>query len=296
MNRMIPAILSVLAVLLVLSLSLFTVDQRQYAVVFQLGEIARVVKQPGVQLKIPLVQSVRYFDRRIQTMDAETPERFNTIEKKNVLVDSYVKWQVVDVEQYYKSVGGSERTAAARLRKTVNDVLRAEFGKQTVQDVISGKRDEVMEQVRTVTDADARKIGVHIVDVRLKRVDFPDDISNAVYERMISERKTVANELRSEGSADAQKIRADADRQREVILADAYNKAQALKGEGDAKASAIYAAAYGQNPEFYTFYKSMEAYRSTFRSKSDVLLLDPSSAFFKYMKDPRGGEGGGKKK
>lgn len=289
MNKIIPGIVAALAALMVLGLSLFTVDQRQFAIVFQLGEVVRVVKSPGIQFKLPLLQSVRYFDRRIQTMDAETPERFNTNEKKNVLVDSYVKWQVVDVEQYYKSVGGNEKTAAARLRKTVNDVLRGEFGKQTVQDVISGKRDEVMEQVRTVTDADARKIGIRIVDVRLKRVDFPDDISNAVYERMISERKTVANELRSEGSAEAQKIRADADRQKAVIIADAYNQAQALKGEGDAKASAIYAAAYGQNPEFYAFYKSMEAYRNTFKSKSDVMVLDPSSAFFKYMKDPKAG-------
>ncbi|QDQ28204.1 protease modulator HflC [Chitinimonas arctica] len=287
MNRLVSAVVIVLLGLLVLSMSVFTVDQRQSAMVFQLGEVVRVVKEPGIKFKVPLLQSVRYFDRRILTMDAESPERFNTIEKKNVLVDSYVKWQVIDVEQYYKSVGGNERTASARLRKTVNDVLRAEFGKQTVQDVISGKRDEVMEIVGQVADADARKIGVHIVDVRLKRVDFPDDISNAVYERMISERKTVASQLRSEGSAEAEKIRADADRQREIIIADAFNKAQQLKGEGDGKAASIYGAAYGQNPEFYAFYRSLEAYKKTFKSKSDVMVLEPSSAFFKYMKDPR---------
>ncbi|SFZ72582.1 protease modulator HflC [Chitinimonas taiwanensis] len=287
MNRLIPALAVVLLGLMVLSMSVFTVDQRQAAMVFQLGEVVRVVKEPGIRFKVPLLQSVRYFDRRILTMDAESPERFNTIEKKNVLVDSYVKWQVIDVEQYYKSVGGSERIAAARLRKTVNDVLRAEFGKQTVQDVISGKRDEVMEVVGQVADADARKIGVRIVDVRLKRVDFPNDISNAVFDRMISERKTVANQLRSEGSAEAEKIRADADRQREVILAEAYNKAQQLKGEGDGRAASIYGAAYGQNPEFYAFYRSLDAYKQTFKSKSDVMVVDPSSAFFKYMKDPR---------
>lgn len=287
MNKIIPAIVIVLFGLLVLSMSVFTVDQRQSAMVFQLGEVVRVVKEPGIQFKVPMLQSVRYFDRRILTMDAETPERFNTIEKKNVLVDSYVKWQVIDVEQYYKSVGGNERTAAARLRKTVNDVLRAEFGKKNVQDVISGKRDEVMEIVSQVADADARKMGVRIVDVRLKRVDFPDDISNAVYDRMISERKTVASQLRSEGSAEAEKIKADADRQREIIMAEAYGRAQELKGEGDAKAAATYSAAYGQNPEFYAFYRSLDAYRASFKSKSDVMVIDPSSAFFKYMKDPR---------
>ena len=287
MSRVITSIIVVLLTLLVLGTSMFTVDQRQYAIVFQLGEVVRVVKEPGIQFKIPFMQSVRYFDRRVLTMDAETPERFNTIEKKNVLVDSYVKWRVTDVEQYYKSVGGSSRTAEARLRKTINDVLRAEFGKQTVQDVISGKRDEVMEAVRAVADADARNIGVTIVDVRLKRVDFPEDISNAVFERMVSERKTVANQLRSEGSAEAEKIRAEANRQREVILADAYNQAQQLKGEGDGKASAIYGAAYGQNPEFYAFYKSLEAYRQTFRSKADVMVLEPNMSFFKYMKDPK---------
>lgn len=287
MSRIIPAVIIVLLALLVVSMSVFSVDQRQSAMVFQLGEVVRVVKEPGIKFKVPLLQSVRYFDRRILTMDAETPERFNTIEKKNVLVDSYVKWQVIDVEQYYKSVGGNERTASARLRKTVNDVLRAEFGKRTVQDVISGKRDEVMADVSQVADADARKIGIRVVDVRLKRVDFPSDISQAVFDRMISERKTVANQLRSEGFADAEKIKADADRQREVIVADAYNQAQQAMGEGDGKAAAIYGAAFGQNPEFYTFYKSLEAYRKTFKSKSDVMVLDPSSSFFKYMKDPR---------
>ncbi|WP_269533382.1 protease modulator HflC [Chitinimonas sp. BJYL2] len=287
MNRIIPSLILLLVGLLIFSMSVFSVDQRQAAMIFQLGEVIRVIDKPGLNFKIPLLQSVRYFDRRILTMDAETPERFNTIEKKNVLVDSYVKWQVIDVQQYYKSVGGDSRTAAARLRKTVNDVLRGEFGKRTVQDVISGKRDEVMADVAQVADADARKIGVRIIDVRLKRVDFPDEISTAVFERMISERKTVASQLRSEGSADAEKIKADADRQREIIIADAYNKAQQLMGEGDGKAASIYAASYGQNPEFYAFYKSLEAYRKTFKSKSDVMVIEPNSAFFKYMKDPR---------
>jgi membrane protease subunit HflC len=287
MQRMIPALAACFGGLLLLSATVFTVDQRQAAMVFQLGEVVRVINEPGIHFKIPLMQNVRYFDRRILTMDAEDPERFNTIEKKNVLVDSFVKWQVIDVERYYKSVGGNEKLASQRLRKTVNDVLRAEFGKKTVQDVISGKRDEVMDIVRTVADADARKIGVRIVDVRLKRVDFPDDVSSAVYERMVSERKTVANQLRSEGGAEAEKIKADADRQREVIMAEAYNQAQKLMGEGDSRAAAIYAAAYGQYPEFYAFYKSLEAYRAAFKSKSDVMVVDPNSAFFKYLRDPK---------
>lgn len=289
MNRMIAVAVSVALLALLLSTSLFTVNQRQFAVVFQFGEVVRVIKEPGIQFKVPLLQNVRLFDRRIQTIDPDTPELFNTREKKNVLVDSYVKWRVVDAEQFYKSVGGSEVVAAARLRQTINDGLRAEFGQKTVADVISGKRDQVMEQVRSRADHDARKIGVQILDVRLKRVDFPDKISTSVYDRMQSERRTVASQLRSEGGADAERIRADADRQREIILAEAYRQAQVIKGEGDAKAAAIYAGAFGQNPEFYAFWRSMEAYKQTLHSKSDVLVLDPSSEFFRYFKQPQGG-------
>jgi membrane protease subunit HflC len=286
---MIAVAVSVALLALLLSTSLFTVNQRQFAVVFQFGEVVRVIKEPGIQFKVPLLQNVRLFDRRIQTIDPDTPELFNTREKKNVLVDSYVKWRVVDAEQFYKSVGGSEVVAAARLRQTINDGLRAEFGQKTVADVISGKRDQVMEQVRSRADHDARKIGVQILDVRLKRVDFPDKISTSVYDRMQSERRTVASQLRSEGGADAERIRADADRQREIILAEAYRQAQVIKGEGDAKAAAIYAGAFGQNPEFYAFWRSMEAYKQTLHSKSDVLVLDPSSEFFRYFKQPQGG-------
>ena len=289
MDKLIPTIVGILAVLLLLSLSLFTIDQRQYAIVFQFGEVVRVVKEPGIQFKVPLLQNVRFFDRRIQTIDPEQPELFNTREKKNVLVDSYVKWRVIDVEQYYKSVGGNELSAVARLRQTINDGLRAEFGQKTVADVIAGKRDEVMAVVKQRADQDARKIGVQILDVRLKRVDFPDKISSSVYDRMQSERRTVASQLRSEGSADAERIRADADRQREVIIAEAYKEAQAIKGEGDAKAAAVYSEAYGRNPEFYSFYRSMDAYKQSFKSKGDVMVLEPNSTFFKYMKDPKAG-------
>lgn len=275
-ERLIPTLAAVVGALFVASLSLFTVDQRQYALVFQFGEVVKVISEPGIQFKIPLLQNVRYFDRRVQTIDAEAPELFNTREKKNVLVDSFVKWRVVDVSQFYKSVG-SEAAAVARLKQTINDGLRAEFGQKTVADVISGQRDQVMETVRKRADADARKIGVEILDVRLKRVDFPDKISSSVYDRMQSERRTVASQLRSEGAADAERVRAEADKQRDVILAEAYRKAQALKGAGDAKAAAIYAEAYGKNPEFYAFWRSMEAYKESFKNKSDVMVLDQAA-------------------
>ena len=281
-------------VLVVLAMSIFTVDQRQFALVFQLGEVKQVITEPGLSFKIPMIQNVRYFEKRIITLDNAEPERFITSEKKNVLVDSYIKWRIVDPKLYYISVGGDESRAKTRLNQTVNAGLREEFGKRTVHDVVSGERDRIMEQMREKADTDARKIGVQIVDVRLKRVELPTEVSEAVYRRMEAERKRVANELRSEGSAEAEKIRADADRQREVIIADAYRDAQKIKGEGDAKASAIYAQAFGQNPEFYAFYRSLEAYRGSFKNKSDVLVVEPNSDFFKYMKSIGRGNDKGK--
>ena len=272
-------------VLIVLSMSMFTVDQRQYALVFQLGEVKRSITEPGLYFKIPMIQNLRFFDRRILTLDSADPERFITSEKKNVLVDSYIKWRIVDPNLYYISVGGDEVRARTRLSQTVNAGLREEFGKRLVNDVISGERDKIMNQMREKADIDARRIGVQIVDVRLKRVELPDEVSGAVYSRMEAERKRVANELRSEGAAEAEKIRADADRQREVIIAEAYREAQKVKGEGDAKAAATYAEAFGKSPEFYAFYRSLEAYRSSFASKSDVLVVEPNSDFFKYMKN-----------
>ncbi len=284
-----PLLIGLVAVLVVLSGSLFTVDQRQNAMVFQLGEVVSVKTRPGLYFKLPLVQNVRYFDTRILTLDAADPERFITSEKKNVLVDSFIKWRVIDARQFYVSVGGDETRAAIRLNQTVNDGLRAEFGKRTINDVVSGKRDDVMRTIQIKADQDARKIGVQVVDVRIKRVDLPESVSENVYRRMEAERKQVANELRSTGAAEAEKIKADADRQKDVIVAEAYRDAQRVKGEGDAKAAATYAAAYGKNPEFYAFYRSMQAYRDSFRNKSDVMVLDPSADFFKYMKNPRAG-------
>ena len=290
MNKKINTYLMALVVILViLSASLYTVDQRQNAMVFQLGEVVAVKKTPGLYFKIPLIQNVRYFDTRILTVDAADPERFITSEKKNVLVDSFIKWRVIDPLQYYVSVGGDERRAEIRLNQTVNDGLRAEFGKRTIHEVVSGQREDIMNLIRTKADSDARKIGVQVVDVRIKRVDLPETVSVDVFRRMEAERKRVANELRSTGAAEAEKIKADADKQKEVIVAQAYRDAQRMKGEGDAKASAVYAAAYGQNPEFYAFYRSMQAYRESFKNKSDVMVLDPSSDFFKYMKSPKAG-------
>ncbi len=282
-------VIGLVVVLVILSASMYTVDQRQNAMVFQLGEVVSVKKTPGLYLKIPLVQNVRFFDTRILTLDAADPERFITSEKKNVLVDSYIKWRVVDVTQYYVSVGGDETRAQIRLNQTVNDGLRAEFGKRTIHEVVSGQREDIMNLIRTKADSDARKIGVQVVDVRIKRVDLPETVSVDVFRRMEAERKRVANQLRSTGAAEAEKIKADADKQKEVIVAEAYRDAQRAKGEGDAKAAAVYSAAYGQNPEFYAFYRSMQAYRESFKSKSDVMVLDPSADFFKYMKNPKAG-------
>jgi modulator of FtsH protease HflC len=281
------AILIALVVLLVLaSLSLFTVDQRQHAMVFRLGEIVSVKTAPGLYTKIPLIDNVRYFDVRILTFDAEEPDRYLTSEKKNVLVDSFVKWRIKDVKQYYISVRGDEALARIRLQQTVNDSLRAEFGKRTVHEVVSGQRDKIMSVVRDKVDEDASKIGVEVLDVRLKRVDLTQEVSESVYRRMEAERKRVANELRSTGFAEAEKIRADADRQREVIIAQAYRDAQRIKGEGDAKAAATYARSFEADAEFYAFYRSLEAYRESFRNKSDLLILEPGADFFKYLRNP----------
>ncbi len=268
-----PFLIGLVIVLVVLSGSMFTVDQRQNAMVFQLGEVVSVKTKPGLYFKLPLVQNVRYFDTRILTLDSADPERFITSEKKNVLVDSFIKWRVIDAKQFYVSVGGDEMRAAIRLNQTVNDGLRAEFGKRTINDVVSGQRDAIMSTIRQKADQDARKIGIQVVDVRIKRVDLPETVSENVYRRMEAERKQVANELRSTGAAEA------------------YRDAQRVKGEGDAKAGAVYAAAYGKNAEFYAFYRSMQAYRESFKNKSDVMVLDPSADFFKYMKNPRAAGG-----
>jgi modulator of FtsH protease HflC len=283
-------LVGLLVVLIVASLSLFVVDQRQNSIVFRLGEVVDVKKKPGLYFKVPLLDNVRNFDVRILTIDTAEPERFLTSEKKNVLVDLFVKWRILDVKQYYVSVQGNEGLAQTRLLQTINDGLRAEFGNRTVHDVVSGERDKIMDLMREKANEDAKTIGVEVLDVRLKRVDLPQEVSVDVYRRMEAERKRVANELRSTGAAESEKIRADADRQREVIVAQAYRDAQRVKGEGDAKATAIYASAYGTNAEFYAFYRSLEAYKASFRGPNDVLVLEPNSEFFKYLRSS-GGQG-----
>ena len=284
-NKMGAVLAGVLALVLLASLSLFTVDQRERAIVFQLGEVKEVITTPGLHVKWPLIQNVRYFDARILTLDTPDAERYITSEKKNLLVDTFVKWKINDARQFYISIG-DEAQAQTRISQTVNATLREEFGKHTVHEVVSEDRNEIMNIVRERANLDAKKIGVEIIDVRLKRVDLPQEVSESVYKRMDAERKSVANQLRSEGSAAAERIRAEADKEREVIIANAYKDAQRVKGEGDAKAAAAYAQAFGQNAEFYAFYRSLEAYRSSFKNRSDVLVLEPNSDFFKYLKGP----------
>jgi len=271
------------------SMSIFVVDQREYAIVFQLGEVKDVIKEPGLKFKLPLIQNVRHFDRRILTLDtSRLEERFLTSEKQNVIVDYFVKWRIFDPRLYYQAVSGDESRAIIRLNQAVNAGLREEFGKRTIHDVISGERDVIMRQMSERANRDANTIGVEIVDVRLKRIEYPSEVSGNVYSRMEAERKRVANERRSHGAADSERIRADADRQRDIIVAQATSEALQVKGEGDAKAAAIYAEAYNADPEFYSFYRSLEAYRASFAGKDDLIVVAPDADFFKYLKAPQG--------
>lgn len=287
MKNLTNVLVGAIVAILLFSSSAFTVDQTQFVVVQRLGEIISVKKEPGMHFKMPIVDNLKYFDNRILTLDWEQPAKFITSENKYMMVDSFVKWRIIDPAKYYVSIkDGGEAAAEDRLSKVVNAGLRAEFGKRTVHDVIAGERATIMDNLRKRADMEARQIGIQVVDVRLKRVDYAEEISKSVFDRMIAERKRLANQLRSEGSAASEKIRADADKQREVIIAEAYRDAQKTKGEGDAAAAAIYNQSYGKNPEFYAFYRSTEAYKNSFKSKSDVMVLDPNSDFFKYMRSP----------
>ena len=273
--------------LVALVLSAFTVEQRQLAILFRLGEIVRTDFKPGLHFKVPFINNIRKFDARIQTLDAP-PERYLTAEKKNVIVDSFVKWRINDVGKFYTAMGGSTERANIRLSQIIKDGLRAEFGKRTIQEVISGERNEVMRILSEAADKQAHEFGIQVVDVRIKRIDLPEDISSSVYHRMEAERARVAKELRSRGAEAAERIRADADRQRTIILAEAYREAEKIRGEGDAEASTTYADAYRKNAEFFAFYRSINAYREIFSSKADVMVLSPDSDFFSYLKDPKG--------
>jgi len=283
-NRLIAAAIAFIALIYVLSSSIFIVDQRKFAVVFSFGQIVRVIEKPGLQIKYPApFESVRFFDRRILTIDNPEAERFITAEKKNLLVDSYVKWRIVDPRKFFISFKGDERLAEDRLTQLVRSALNEEFTKRTVRELISDQREQVMQGIRTKVTDDASDIGVEIVDVRLKRVDLLAEISDSVYRRMEAERKRVANELRSMGAAESDKIRANAERQRDTILAEAYRDAQKIKGAGDAKATALYAEAFGRDPAFAQFYQSLEAYRNSFKDKKDVMVVEPNGEFFKFL-------------
>jgi modulator of FtsH protease HflC len=276
---------SAILLLMVAASTLFVVDQRQIAVVYALGEIKEVISEPGLKMKLPPpLQNVVFLDRRIQTLDSPETAAIFTAEKKSLVVDWLVKWRIADSRQFIRTVGVDFRVLEARLSPVIQASFNEEVTKRTVSGVLAGEREKIMSDVRSRIADEAKAFGIEIVDVRIKRVDFVADISDSVYRRMQSERQQVANDLRATGRADEEKIRADADRQRSVIVAEAYRDAQKIKGEGDAKASALYADAFGRDPQFAQFYRSLEAYRASFRNRNDVMVLDPSSDFFRAMR------------
>ena len=266
----------------------FVVNQWELALKLRLGEIVDSDYEPGLHWMIPVINNVQKFDARIQTLDAR-PERFLTIEKKDVIVDSYAKWRINNVAQYYRSTGGNPDKTSRLLSERINTSLRNEFGKRTIQEVVSGERREIMALLTKDSDEQASELGVEIIDVRVKQIDLPPEVSESVYDRMRAERERVARDLRAQGAEAAERIRADADRQHTVILADAFKEAEILRGDGDAKAAEIYATAFNKNQEYYTFYRSLGAYRNVFDKGGDVMLLEPDSEFFEYFKGQRGG-------
>ncbi|MFY9513348.1 MAG: protease modulator HflC [Rubrivivax sp.] len=285
MNRIALTVAGALVVLMLLASTLFVVDQRQVAVVYALGEIKEVVTEPGLKWKLPPpFQNVVFLDKRIQTMDSPETRPIFTAEKKSLVIDWLVKWRIAEPRQFIRNNGTDIRNLESRLSPVVQAAFNEEITKRDVRGVLSGEREKIMTDVRTRLADEAKSFGIEIIDVRIKRADFVADITDSVYRRMESERKQVANELRSQGAAEGEKIRADADRQREVIIAEAYRDAQKIKGEGDAKASALYADAFGRDAQFAKFYRSLEAYRASFRTKGDMMVLDPSSDFFGAMR------------
>ena len=287
MKKLSTAALVVLVALAAAKLCLYTVNEREHALVFALGELKEVVSDPGLHAKLPPpFQNVVYLDKRILTLDAPTADLVQTSEKKNLMIDSFVKWRIANPRLYWVSFQGNERAAEDRISALLRDALNQTVNKRTVNGITSRERDVAMLEIRIGLQERVKDVGVEVVDVRLKRVDFTPEISESVYRRMEAERKRVAAEERSTGAAEAEKIRADADRQRAVILAQAYNQAQQIKGEGDAIANATYAQAFSKNAEFARFYRNIEAYRASFANKKDVMVVDPSADFFKYMKEP----------
>jgi membrane protease subunit HflC len=275
---------TILAVIVVAigSSAVYYVDEREKAIVFQFGEIVRSNDEPGIHFKAPLINNVKFFDSRVQTMDSD-PELYLTREKKNLVVDSFVKWRITNAADYYTRLGGLISNARNRLAQRVNDALRSEFGNRSVQQVISGDRVEIMDVVRQLTNEETASLGIEVLDVRLKRVDLDPDISERVYQRMEAERSRVAKDLRARGAEAAERIRADADRDRAIILAEARQAAQEVKGQGDAKATSIYADAFTRDREFYRMYRSLNAYRNTFATPDNLLVIEPDSEFFRYF-------------
>ncbi len=267
--------------------AVFTVDERQEAILFQFGEILEADFEPGLHLKMPFINNVRKFDKRILTID-QKPERFLTREKKDLIVDSYVKWRIVDVIQYYKTTQGDELTAGRLLYENINNGLRDEFGKRSIQEIVSGDRTQIMSLMTQQASERAKSLGIQVVDVRVKKVDYPERVSNSVYQRMRAEREREARDFRSKGHEASERIQADADRQSSILLAEAYRDSEIARGEGDARATEIYAKAYSKDKEFYKFYRSLTAYQKTFSNSGDVILLEPDSEYFRYFKDPSG--------
>ena len=289
MNRIAFIVAGALLALMLLASTLFVVDQRQVGVIYALGEIKEVVQEPGLNWKLPPpFQNVVFLDRRIQTLDSPETRPIFTAEKKSLVIDWLVKWRVAEPRQFIRNNGVDMRNLESRLSPVVHAAFNEEVTKRTVGGVLSTERDKVVQDVRNRLSDDAKAFGIEIVDVRIKRVDFVANITESIYSRMKSERLQVANQLRSTGTAEGEKIRADADRQREVIVAEAYRDAQKVKGDGDAKASALFADAFGRDPQFAQFYRSLEAYRSSFRNRTDVMVVDPGSEFFKAMRGNSG--------
>lgn len=288
MKTKLPVIIIAIVAILIW-MTAFFVDQREKVILFNLGKIKKVDLQPGLHFKWPFVNNVIKFDGRVLTLD-EDPEQFLTSEKKNVMVDFYVKWRIDDVGQFYRATGGQERSAEVRLSQIIKDGLRNEFAKRTIRQVVSGERGDIMKSINEISRELAKGLGIEVVDVRISRIDLPERISESVYDRMRAERSRIAKELRAQGQEAAERIRADADRQRTILLAEAYREAQQLRGAGDAKSAETYANAYQKDPEFYSFYRSLESYRKAFQNKSDLMVLDPDSDFFSYFNTPTGSE------
>ena len=276
-----------LVVLVTGAFSMYQVGQWEKALLFRLGEIVSTDIKPGLHFKMPFVNNVRKFDGRILTLDVE-PERFLTVEKKNVIVDSFVMWRIADVSRYYTAVLGDQRHAGQRIEQVIKDGMRGQFSKRTINEVVSGERARIMRDLTADANRQTAAIGIEIVDVRVKRVDLPSEVSNSVYRRMQAERSRVAKEFRSQGAEEAEKIRADADRQRQVIIANAYNQAEQVRGQGDARAAEIYADAYSRDEEFYSFHRSLQAYKQSFQQGNDMMLLQPDGEFFDYFNEAKG--------